>query len=156
MEEYNDLIIQMKNLKEELLMIKKYIDWINSFYKIIRENRSKAKQIVYLRSQLSIGLFNKEKRKEIKKAIIDISNEIVNIDSKEEIRNIKRDFEENFVSKYPEYRNINDLFKTVDINDMLNILNDIYEKKAHIYNSKIDKYFEVQRNLYNNHVKILK
>ena len=147
MEEYNDLIIQMKDLKEELLMIKKYIDWINSFHNTIRKNRSKAKQIVYLRSQLSIGLFNKEKRKEIKKAIIDISNEIVNIDSKEEIRNIKRDFEENFVSKYPEYRNINDLF---------NILNDIYEKKAHTYNSKIDKYFEVQRNLYNNHVKILK
>lgn len=156
MEEYNKIVNELVSMKQELLLIKKYMDRIESLLDIIKNNRVRIKRILYLKTQLNMGFFNKDRRRNIKNEINELNAQMVNINTADEMRKIRKDFENEVVSKYNEYENINELFKTISISDMLNILSDIYSKKAHIYNSKIDTYFEIQDKLYNNHIKILK
>ena len=156
MEEYNKIVNELVNMKQELLLIKKYMDRIESLLDIIKNNHVRIKRILYLKTQLNMGFFNKDRRRNIKNEINELNAQMVNINTADEMQKIRKDFENEVVSKYNEYENINELFKTISISDMLNILSDIYSKKAHIYNSKIDTYFEIQDKLYNNHIKILK
>lgn len=156
MEEYEELINELHNMKQELLLLKKYIDRISNFLYIVKNNRTKVREIMHLKSQMSIEIFNKDKRKSTKEAINNLEKEIIPINVDEEKRSIKKGFEEEVVSQYNEYKDVNELFKSISVIDMFNILEDIYKNKAQNYNSMIDKYFELQNKMYNNHLKILK